>query len=83
MTGNANVEVVRNSGENATNLIRRFTRRLQGAGVLPRVRGNRYYTRDLSKFGRKKRTLSILARKAKFEELSLLGKAPVAPTKKR
>ena len=71
-----NIEVVRNSGENASSLIRRFTKRLQGAGVLPRVRSIRYSTRTLSKFGRKKKALAVLERKEKFEELARLGKAP-------
>ena len=41
----ANAEVTKNEGESAINLIRRFSKRVQGAGVIPRVRGNRYYTR--------------------------------------
>lgn len=75
---NVNVEVVRNSGENASSLLRRFTKRLQGSGVLPRVRSIRYSGRPLSKFGRKKKALTVLTKRERFEELSRLGKAPVS-----
>ena len=33
-----NAEVSKNDNESAINLIRRFSKRVQGAGVIPRVR---------------------------------------------
>lgn len=76
-----NVEVAKNANESATNLIRRFTKRVQGSGVLPRVRSIRYSARPVSKFARKKRALAILDKKAVYEEMARLGKP--LPEKKR
>ena len=45
----------KNNNENMTNLIRRFTKRVQGSGVLKRVRSIRYSERSLSKFTKRKR----------------------------
>jgi ribosomal protein S21 len=80
-TTKANVEVTKNSNESTASLIRRFTKRVQGAGILPRVRGIRYYEREPSKYTKKKRKLSSLASKEKFEELSRLGK--IKPVERR
>lgn len=76
MSRNTNIEVTKNSGENASSLIRRFTKRLQGSGVLPRVRSIRYSGKLLNKFARKKKALAILERKENFEEMARLGKTP-------
>ena len=58
-----NVEVERNSSESATNVIKRFTKRVQGAGVLNRVRKLRYAKRAISPYVKKKRTLKVIARR--------------------
>jgi hypothetical protein len=52
-----NVEVSKNGTENNLSLIRKFTKRVQGSGVLPRVRGLRYAQRKLSEYVRKKKAL--------------------------
>ncbi|MEN9921837.1 MAG: hypothetical protein RL097_113, partial [Candidatus Parcubacteria bacterium] len=44
-----NVEVEKNNNESSANVIRRFTKRVQGAGIVPKVRGGRYYTRIKSR----------------------------------
>ena len=74
-----NAEVTRNSGENSISLIRRFSRKVQGSGVLPRVRSLRFATRVQSSFKVKQRTLKGIARRAEMAELVKLGKAPVKP----
>ncbi len=76
-----NVEVSRNNNENNTSLIRRFTKRVQGSGVLPRVRGIRYASRTLSPYKVKQKTLKSIRRKAEIEELIKLGKMPEKPAK--
>lgn len=78
-----NVEVVRNSNENSQSVIRRFTKRVQGSGILPRVRSIRYSGRPITKFIRKKRTLKSLTRKATYEKLAKLGKLPAEPVRGR
>ena len=69
-----NTEVVRTGNENNLNLIRRFTKRVQGSGVLPRVRGIRYSTRKLSEYVKKKKTLKVLRRREEVAELIKMGK---------
>ncbi len=76
-----NVEVVKNNNETSISLIRRFTKRVQGAGIIPRVRGIRYSSRPTTKFSRKKRALKLLTRRATYEKLAKLGKLP--PEKRR
>ncbi|MEI6843467.1 MAG: hypothetical protein WCK48_03095 [bacterium] len=69
-----NAEVVKNSNENNVNLIRRFTKRVQGSGVLPRIRGIRYSSRKLSEYVKKKKTLKVLKRREEVTELIKMGK---------
>jgi ribosomal protein S21 len=71
-----NVEIRRNQNENALNTIRRFTKKVQGSGVLPRVRGTRYAKRILSPYKIKKLALKVIARRAEVQELIKMGKAP-------
>jgi ribosomal protein S21 len=67
-------EVVKNEGENDLNIIRRFQKRVQGAGLLQRMRANRYYTRIKSGNVRRKQTLKVLKRRSEVQELIKLGK---------
>ncbi len=71
-----NIEVQKNNNESATNLLKRFTKRVQGAGILNRVRGLRYSKRTESKYVRKKRTMKSLKRRADHQKMVKLGKAP-------
>lgn len=71
-----NVEVSKNNNENSTSLIRRFTKRVQGAGILPRVRSIRYSTRKLSSYKVKQKTLKTLKKREEIAELIKLGKMP-------
>lgn len=80
-----NVEVTRNSTENPLSLLRRFTKRTQGSGIMPRVRGIRYHSRTLSHYKTKMKTLEGISRRADRDEQIKLGKInPDAPrTRKR
>jgi hypothetical protein len=69
-----NAEVTRTGNENNLNLIRRFTKRVQGSGVLPRVRGIRYASRKLSEYVKKKKTLKVLKRREEINEMIKMGK---------
>jgi ribosomal protein S21 len=71
-----NVEVTKNNNENALGILRRFTKRVQGSGVLPRVRSIRYETRTLSAYKTKMKTLTSLKKRANIAELIKLGKMP-------
>jgi hypothetical protein len=72
-----NVEITKNGSENNLSIIRRFTKRVQGAGILPRLRGIRYSSRKLSEYVKKKKTLKRLAEQKKTQELQKLGKMPI------
>lgn len=69
-----NVAVDKNNNESSANVIRRFQKRVQGAGIIQKVRTGRYHTRiksrNVQKFGRLKK----LVKKETYEELLKLGK---------
>lgn len=69
-----NVEVKKNGTENVLSLVRRFQKRVQESGVLPRVRGIRYSERALSPLKVKKAKMKKLAGLAKYEEAKKMGK---------
>lgn len=69
-----NAEVTRTGNENNLNLIRRFTKRVQGSGVLSRVRGIRYATRKASEYVKQKKTLKVLRRREEIADMIKMGK---------
>ena len=71
-----NAEVVKTGNENNLNLIRRFVKRVQGSGILPRVRSKRYSLRKPSEYVKKKKTLKVLKRREEVAELIKMGKMP-------
>lgn len=71
-----NIEVTRNGTENSMGVLRRFTKKVQAAGVLPRVRSIRYNQRKLSSYKVKQKTLKSIRRRLEIQELIKLGKMP-------
>jgi len=69
-----NVEVEKNNNESSANVIRRFTKRMQGAGIVPKVRGGRYFSRTRSRNVQKMAKLNKLEKKEVYEKLVKLGK---------
>ncbi len=69
-----NVQVEKNNNESSANVIRRFTKRVQGAGIIPRMRKNRYFARVKSENVRKAGRLKKLNKKAEYELQLKLGK---------
>jgi ribosomal protein S21 len=69
-----NVEVAKGPTENNISVIKRFTRKMQESGVLPRVRGLRYASRKKSKYVKKKEALVKLERRADVNLQIKLGK---------
>lgn len=76
MTASVNIEVTKGPNENNLSVLRRFTKRVQGAGVLPRVRSKRYSDRDKSENVKKAKTLRVIKRREEVAELIKLGKMP-------
>lgn len=69
-----NVAVDKTNNESNASILRRFTKKVQSSGVLPRVRSIRYASRVLSPYKRKKATLKVLRRKAEIADLVKQGK---------
>jgi len=69
-----NVQVEKNLNESSANVIRRFTKRMQGAGIVQRMRGERYYNRVKSENVRKTARLKKLTKKTHYELQLKLGK---------
>ncbi len=69
-----NIELKRNAHENGVSLIRRFSRKMQEAGIIQQVKGNRYSTRPMSKLAEKNMRLRRLSRRVEVERLKKLGK---------
>lgn len=71
-----NVEITKSGNDNNLSLIRKFTKKVQGSGILSRLRGRRYSQRKPSEYVKKKRTLKKLAEKSRIRELIKMGKMP-------
>lgn len=69
-----NVEIKRNPNENTTSVIRRFSKRVKGSGIVQRVRNIGTYERADSKYKRKQATLKAIERRVERERLKKLGK---------
>lgn len=69
-----NVQVEKNQNESSANVIRRFTKRMQNAGIVRRMRDNRYYSRTKSQNVRKEARLKKLAKKEAYERDYKMGK---------
>jgi ribosomal protein S21 len=69
-----NVEVEKNNNESSANVIRRFQKRVQGAGIIQKVRTGRYYARIKSENVQRMAKLKKLAKKEIYEKMLKLGK---------
>ncbi len=69
-----NIEVTKSANENNIGIIRRFTKKVQGSGVLRKVRSKRYNERNMSLYNVKKKALNAIKKKEEREELIKMGK---------
>jgi len=69
-----NVQIKRTNNENSASVLRRFQKKVRGAGFLQEVRDRRYYERKSSKLRSKNSKLVSLGRTAKYNEDLKLGK---------
>lgn len=76
-------EVTKNDGENDINLIRRFSKRVQGAGLVMRMRRRRYHARVKSRNVNRAHALKVIARRQHVQELIKLGKMEARPPRGR
>lgn len=78
-----NVEVEKNNNESSANVIRRFQKRVQGAGIIQKVRTGRYYSRIKSENVQRMAKLKKLAKKEIYERMLKLGKVKEQKTYRR
>lgn len=78
-----NAEVQKSGTESALSVIRKFSRKVQGTGLIQTVRKGRYYERDRSKTVSKKRALKRIARTENYRELIKEGKIVETPQRGR
>jgi ribosomal protein S21 len=76
-----NVEVVKGGADNTMSVLRKFTRRVQGSGLVHEMRGRRYWSRQSSKAVKKKRALKRLVRAEKYQQDLKEGKVTERPAR--
>ena len=81
MMASTRIEVRRGKNESSAALIRRFTRRAQGLGLVREMRDRRYWKRMKSKNVGHKRALISKVRRETYNELVKLGKIDPAAKK--
>ncbi len=67
-------EVVKSGNENPLATIRKFSRRVQGVGLVKHLRATRYHSRDISKTVQKKKALKMLKRRHDYHKAIKEGK---------
>lgn len=73
-----NVEIKKSPKDNNANLIRKFTRKIQESGVIPRVKSIRYAERNVSAYVKKTKKLRSIKNREIREEQIKLGKISVS-----
>ncbi len=68
------IEVTKMANESNASLLRRFSKRMQGAGVVRKVRGERFHLRTKSELKKKQDALKKLKKRVEYERLFKLGK---------
>ncbi len=69
-----NVVVTKQGNEYTQQVLRKFTQKMRGSGIIPHMRKIRYRARPASKFLSKKRALRRIMRSNLFEKLIKEGK---------
>ncbi len=78
-----NVTVEKNNNESSANLLRRFTKKVQGSGVVNKVKKTRYFIRKKSKNVAHMSKLKKLKKTAEYETMFKLGKIPESTRRRR
>ena len=68
-----NVSVVKHNNESSMSLVRRFSKRVLGAGIVKKVKGTRYKLREQSRNKRRASALRRVEKRKKTEEMERLG----------
>lgn len=68
------IEIKKNENESTINLIRRFTKKVQGSGILKRVRQLQFRNRPKSELRKKEEAIKKAKTKKRMDYLRKLGK---------
>lgn len=71
---NAVIKVENDKGLNQSMVLRSFSKKVTGSGILRKARGNRYHTRSKSELSVKNSAIKRLGRRKEIELLIKLGK---------
>lgn len=74
-------EVSKSGAETTLSVIRKFSRRVQGTGIIRLARKQRYHARTPSKVVKKKRALKMIKRREDYKQLVKEGKIIEAPAR--
>ena len=78
-----NVDIERKKNENSGALLKRFTKKVQEAGVLKRVRNRRWLEKKPSPYTKKVQKIKAINKKAVMDEMFKMGKNPVQKGRRR
>lgn len=78
-----NVETAKTGNENTSSLMRRFTKRVQGSGILQRARSLRFFERSRSSFVKKRRALKTIERRTEFQKMLKMGLSKEVASKRQ
>ncbi|MEK7068943.1 MAG: hypothetical protein AAB947_01010 [Patescibacteria group bacterium] len=76
-----NAEVSKSGSETTLTTIRKFSRRVQGTGLVKIMRARRYFSRGISKIVKKKHALKLLERRKEHTRLVKEGKIAESPVR--
>ncbi|MBI4114367.1 MAG: 30S ribosomal protein S21 [Candidatus Niyogibacteria bacterium] len=68
------IEVRRRQNETPVSLVRRFSRKVQQAGVVKHTRKGQFHLRPVSRVKKKNSAMRRIARRKEFEHLRKIGK---------
>ena len=75
------VEISKGSTETTASAMRRFTKRVQESGIIPKKRSQRYAERTLSPLKQKRAKLTKLGKTKAYDRLKKLGKLVIKKRK--
>jgi hypothetical protein len=78
-TNATNVTITKNNNENSVSLLKRFTRKVQEYGIIPRVKMDKYEQRALSPYKMKKIKLKKLEGEKVYNLKKKMGKIIMKP----
>ncbi len=75
------VEILKGSTETTASAMRRFTKKVQESGIIPKKRSQRYAERTLSPLKQKRAKLTKLGKTKAYDRLKKLGKLVIKKRK--